>query len=234
MAKKPLVGITPYHIERDGSFWNATKEDYYLSVWKSGACPVTLNHPPNKEEIPKIVRQIDAFLMVGGPDIPANAYGAENPNLIDQDQMSEQRESFDRLVFLETLKQNKKVLAICLGMQHVNVVLGGTLIEDIPTLVPGAIDHGKFNGEHSIHDVSVKKESLLFEILQTETIQVASTHHQCVKALGKEVRATARSEDNLVEAIEIKNKNNFIGIQWHPELLRESEISKKIFSWLQS
>ena len=97
--KKPLIGIAPYHIERKGSFWNATKEDYYLSVWEAGACPVTLNHPPNKEEIPNIVNQIDAFLMVGGPDIPAHIYSAKNPNLIDEDQMSEERESFDRLVF---------------------------------------------------------------------------------------------------------------------------------------
>ena len=163
--RKPLIGITPYHIKRKNSFWNATKEEYYLSVWGSGACPVTLNHPPNKEEIPNIVNQIDAFLMVGGPDIPAGVYGSENPNLIDKDQMSKERESFDRLVFLETMKQNKKVLAICLGAQHVNVVLGGTLTEDIPTLIPDAIDHGKFNGKHSIHSDRVNKESLLLDIL---------------------------------------------------------------------
>ena len=222
--KKPLVGITPYHIKRQNVFWNATKEDYYLSLWNAGACPVTLNHPPNKEEIPNIVDQIDAFLMVGGPDIPADVYGAENPNLIDADQMSKERESFDRLVFLETMKQNKKVLAICLGMQHVNVVLGGTLAEDIPTLIPDAIDHGKFNGKHS----------LLFDILGSQTIDVASTHHQAIKSLGREAKVTACADDKVVEAIEIKNKNNFIGVQWHPELLKESKESKKIFSWLQS
>ena len=172
--------------------------------------------------------------MVGGPDVPASVYGAENPNLIDQDQMSKEREYFDRLVFLETIKQNKKVLAICLGMQHVNVVLGGTLTEDIPTLVPGAIDHGKFNGKHSLHNVQISRETLLFDILQSETIEVASTHHQCVKKPGKDVRVTARSNDKTVEAIEIENKKNFIGVQWHPELLKESKESKKLFSWLQS
>ena len=232
--KKPLVGITPYHIKRQNVFWNATKEEYYLSVWGSGACPVTLNHPPNKEEIPNIVDQIDAFLMVGGPDIPADVYGAENPNLIDADQMSKERESFDRLVFLETIKQNKKVLAICLGMQHVNVVFGGTLTEDIPTLVPGAIDHGTFNGKHSVHSAQVERESLLFDILQLKTVHVASTHHQAVKSLGKEIKATAFSDDKVVEAIEINNEPNFIGVQWHPELLKESKESKKLFSWLQS
>ena len=119
-------------------------------------------------------------------------------------------------------------------MQHVNVVFGGTLTEDIPTLVPGATDHGKFNGKHSIHSVQIGKESLLFDILGSQTIDVASTHHQAVKNLGKEIRATAHAEDKIVEAIEVKNKQNFIGVQWHPEILRESKESKKIFSWLQS
>jgi len=233
-VKKPLVGITPYHIERNGAFWNATKEDYYLAVWGSGACPMTLNHPPNKEEIPNIVDQIDAFLMVGGPDIPANTYNAKNPNLIDKDQMSKQRESFDRLVFLETMKQGKKVLAICLGMQHVNIIYGGDLTEDIPTLIPEAIDHGEFNGEHSLHSVEVLKESILFETLQLNTVDVASTHHQCIKNLGEGIKPIAFSKDRVVEAIEIEGQKNFLGVQWHPELLKESEVSKKIFSWLKA
>ena len=232
--KKPLVGITPYHIKRQNVFWNATKEEYYLSVWGAGACPVTLNHPPNKEEIPNIVNQIDAFLMVGGPDIPAGVYGSENPNLIDKDQMSKERESFDREVFLETLKQGKKVLAVCAGLQHVNVIFGGTLVEDIPTLVPNAIDHGTFNGEHSVHGVKIKKESNLFSVLKSGTASVASTHHQCVGKLGDNIVPVARSLDGVVEAIEIENQKNFIGVQWHPELAKHSEETKKLFSWLLS
>ena len=79
-----------------------------------------------------------------------------------------------------------------------------------------------------------ESQTLLFDILQSETIEVASTHHQCVKKPGKDVRVTARSNDKTVEAIEIENKKNFIGVQWHPELLKESKESKKLFSWLQS
>ena len=173
-------------------------------MWDSGACPVTLNHSPNKEEIPNIVSQIDAFLMVGGPDIPAEVYGSTKPELIDEDQMSKERESFDREVFLETLKQGKKVLAVCAGLQHINVVFGGTLIEDIPTLVPDAVDHGTFNGEHSVHGVKIKKESNLFNILGSEKISVASTHHQCVGKLGDKIIPVAHSLDGVVEAIEIE------------------------------
>jgi len=232
--KKPLIGINPYHIKRNGSFWNATKEDYYLTVWNLGGCPFTLNHPHKQEQVSSAVEHLDGLLMVGGPDIPAEVYGSTKPELIDEDQMSKERESFDREVFLETLKQGKKILAVCAGLQHVNVIFGGTLIEDIPTLVPGSVDHGTFNGEHSVHDVKIKKESNLFNILGAETASVASTHHQCMGKAGNNIVPVAHSLDGVVEAIEIENQKNFIGVQWHPELAKHSEETKKLFSWLLS
>jgi len=201
--KKPLIGINPYHIERKGSFWNATKEDYYLTVWNSGGCPVTLSHSNKEEHISSIVEHLHGLLMVGGPDIPADAYGSTNPELIDKDQMSKERESFDKEVFLETLKQGKKVLAVCAGLQQANVVFGGTLTEDIPTLIPGAVDHGTFNGEYSVHEVKIEKESNLFNVLGSELASVASTHHQCINKLGDNIVPVAYSSDGVVEAIEI-------------------------------
>ena len=194
----------------------------------------TLNYPNKKEQIPAAVEHLGGLLMVGGPDIPAEVYGSTKPELIDEDQMSKERESFDREVFLETLKQGKKVLAVCAGLQHVNVIFGGTLVEDIPTLVPNAIDHGTFNGEHSVHGVKIKKESNLFSVLKSGTASVASTHHQCVGKLGDNIVPVARSLDGVVEAIEIENQKNFIGVQWHPELAKHSEETKKLFSWLLS
>lgn len=232
--KKPLIGINPYHIKRKGSFWNATKEDYYLTVWNSGGCPVTLNYPNKEEHISNIVEHLHGLLMVGGPDLPADVYGSTNPELLDKDQMSKEREFFDREVFLETLKQGKKVLAVCAGLQHINTVFGGTLTEDIPTLIPGAVDHGTFNGEYSVHEVKIKKESKLFNVLGVESVSVASTHHQCVNKLGDNIVSVASSSDGVVEAIEIENQKNFIGVQWHPELIKQSEETKKLFSWLLS
>ena len=92
--------------------------------------------------------------MVGGPDIPANKYLSTNPHLLDEDVMSESRESFDRALFLEGMKQDKKILAICAGVQHVNIIYGGNLLEDIPTLVKNHIDHGVFNGAASTHPIT--------------------------------------------------------------------------------
>jgi putative glutamine amidotransferase len=231
--KKALIGINPYDIDRKGSTWNATKEAYYKAIWAAGGCPVTLSHTKNKDNITSLVSSLDGLLMVGGPDIPSNKYKSKNSHLLDPDVMSEEREGFDRAVFLETMKQNKKILAICAGAQHVNVIYGGSLIEDIPTLVKNHIDHGVFNGEASLHPVKIAdQKSLLFKNIQKEIISVKSSHHQSMNILGNGVVVTATSSDNVVEAIELKGKNNFIGVQWHPEIMPRSKEMSNLFYWL--
>ena len=233
--KKRLVGINPYDIDHNGSRWNATKEPYYKAIWAGGGCPVTLSHTKNKDQIKSLVSQIDSLLMVGGPDIPANKYKTENPHLLDPDIMSENREAFDRAVFLEAMKQNKKILAICAGTQHTNIIFGGTLIEDIPSLIKNHINHGVFNGEANSHPITVtKKNSLLYKIIGKERFSVKSSHHQCVNVVGKNIFVTAKAEDGTAEAIEIKNCETFIGVQWHPEITPKNEETNKLFSWLSS
>jgi|TARA_B100001996_G_scaffold93899_1_gene70192 putative glutamine amidotransferase len=233
--KKPLIGINPYDIDYKSSMWNATKEAYYQAVWRNGGCPVTLSHTNNANQISSLVSNIDSLLMVGGPDVPAKTYKSKNPQLLDPDIMSDKREAFDRAIFLETMNQNKKILAICAGVQHANVILGGTLIEDIPTLIKNHINHGVFNGAANTHRVNTtNKDSLLYSIVQKESFSVKSSHHQCINIPGKEVVITAKAEDGAVEAIEIAGRNNFIGVQWHPEIMPKSENMKKLFSWLSS
>ena len=231
--KKNLIGINPYDIEQKGSRWNATKEAYYKAIWKNGGCPVTLNHTKNRQQISSLVSKIDGLLMVGGPDIPAKTYNSKNPKLLDSDVMSEKREAFDRAVFLEAMDQNKKILAICAGAQHANVILGGDLIEDIPTLIKNYINHGVFNGAANIHAVNTtNKNSLLYKIIRKKTFNVKSSHHQCINTPGKGVVVTAKAEDNTIEAIELVGQKNFIGVQWHPEIMPKSENMKKLFLWL--
>ena len=233
--KKALIGINPYDIKRKGSTWNATKQAYYQAVWNVDACPVTLNHTENLNQIESLVSNLDGILMVGGPDIPANKYLSTNPHLLDEDVMSESRESFDRALFLEGMKQDKKILAICAGVQHVNVIYGGNLLEDIPTLVKNHIDHGVFNGAASTHPITITHQnSTLSKIINKKIIDVKSSHHQCINALGKDVVVTATAQDGIVEAIEIKNRENFIGVQWHPEIMFNNKEMTQLFSWLCS
>ena len=233
--KKALIGINPYDIEIKGSTWNATKQAYYKAVWSAGGCPITLNHTKNKDQIASLVSNLDGLLMVCGPDIPANKYKSTNPQLLDPDTMSENRESFDRAIFLESMNQNKKILAICAGAQHVNVIYGGTLIEDIPTLVKNHIDHGVFNGAASVHPITIAKQnSTLSKLVNKKTIDIKSSHHQCINNLGEGVVVTATAKDGVIEAIELKDRDNFIGVQWHPEIMSNSREMSSLFAWLSS
>ncbi len=230
--KRKLVGIHPYDVSMKSSTWCAVKEQYYKSVWRHGGCPVSLCHTKGESEIRDLVQHVDSFLMVGGPDVPAHIYGSEKPELLDKDVMSENREAFDRAVFNEAMVQKKKVLSICAGLQQVNVIYGGTLIEDVPTLVKKSIDHGDFNGKPSSHKVQVLKESNLFKVVGKKEMFVKSSHHQAVKKLGKNLIATAHAPDGVIEAIEISGNKNFIGVQWHPEVSIENEETQSLFEWL--
>ena len=81
--KRKLVGIHPYDVEMKNSVWCAVKEQYYKSVWRYGGCPVSLCHTTKPEEISDLVKHLDSFLMVGGPDVPAHIYNSQKPELLD-------------------------------------------------------------------------------------------------------------------------------------------------------
>jgi len=215
--------------------WNATKENYYQSIWNAGGIAFTLNYPKDNSSIVEFTDIIDALLLVGGPDIPNKLYNGNSPELLDSDVMSNEREIFDRNIFSEMYKLNKPILAICVGMQHINVIRGGTLFEDLNRQLVGSINHGKFNGDWSKHSVNIDQNSILSKIINDEKIEVASTHHQGIRDLGSDLRPIAWSDDGLIEAIEdYKLPNSFIAVQWHPELMPNNINQKKLFSWLIS
>jgi len=233
--KKPIIGINPYYYEHNGAMWNATKEYYYQSIWNAGGIAFTLNYPKDNSSIVEFTDIIDALLLVGGPDIPNKLYNGNSPELLDSDVMSNEREIFDRNIFSEMYKINKPILAICVGMQHINVIRGGTLFEDLNRQLLGSINHGKFNGDWSKHSVNIDQNSILSKIINDEKIEVASTHHQGIRDLGSDLRPIAWSDDGLIEAIEdSKLPNSFIAVQWHPELMPNNINQKKLFSWLIS
>lgn len=233
--KKPLIGINPYYFNYRDSFWNATREKYYNAVWKAGGTPVTVHHLSAEGSINSIVEHIDGLVMVGGPDIPCDVYRGKYPNLLDKDVMLPEREMFDRQLFLKTKQFNKPILSICVGLQHINVIYGGTLYEDLKTLTSSAVDHGEFNGDVSFHDVDITKESHIYSVLGKQSIEVASTHHQGIQALGKGLTVSGTAPDGLIEAVEDKERpDSFIAVQWHPEIMTDDEDQLKLFKWVCS
>ena len=230
---KPIIGINPYYFEYDESFWNGTKEKYFRSVWLAGGLPVTLHHFSSGGTVEDIIERIGGLLLVGGPDIPNTIYGGKHSELLDEDVMHLNREKFDRIIFLAAESFRKPVLGICVGFQHINVIYGGTLFEDIPTQMKGAIEHGDPNGAITNHIVRLDKNSLTAKVMGTSKPTVNSAHHQGINKLGDGLRIVGRSPDGLPEVIEdVKDSGKFIAVQWHPEILQKNKEQKNLFGWL--
>jgi len=231
--KKPLIGLNPYYFEYSDAMWNGSKDSYFAAIWAAGGIPVTLHYPNQVDSINEISQAIDGLLLVGGPDIPNNIYNGNHPELLDSDVMGPEREKFDRNIFLAMYNLRKPMLAICVGMQHINVIRGGTLYEDLNEQLDGSVNHGEFNGEYAHHRVKLEKNSLINKVIDDDNPEITSTHHQGIRTLGSGLKPVSWSNDGLIEAIEdTKIPDAFLAVQWHPEIMLDGEDQIDLFKWL--
>lgn len=152
----------------------------------------------------------DGLILAGGSDISPELYGDINNGL--SVGMDLEREKSDKIMADAFIKAGKPVLGICRGMQMLNVLFGGTMIQD---LGDKCAVHTPENGVDKSHAVDIEKGSVLFEIYG-ESAEVNSAHHQALKDVAEDFTVTARAKDGTVEAIEHKTLKIF-GVQWHPE-----------------
>ena len=231
--KKPLIGLNPYYFEYSDAMWNGSKDRYFTAIWAAGGIPVTLHYPDQDDSINEIAQAVDGLLLVGGPDIPNDIYNGNHPELLDSDVMVPKREKFDRNIFLAMYNLRKPMLAICVGMQHINVIRGGTLYEDLTEQLDGSVYHGEFNGECAHHTVKLEKNSLINKVIGDDDSEITSTHHQGIRTLGSGLKPVSWSDDGLIEAIEdTKIPDAFLAVQWHPELMLDDENQINLFKWL--
>jgi len=176
--------------------------------------PVVLPTVKDEEAISRYVSELDGLVLIGGLDIPPDAYGQQPHETVKV--MPEQRYEFEHRLIKQWLGTGKPMLGVCLGMQLTNVVSGGTLIQDIPSQVSKEVVH---RGKNSWHSVQVEKGSRLARILGSETADVYSSHHQAVNKLGRGLKAVAYSSDGVVEALERTDGSFGLFVQWHPEAM---------------
>lgn len=170
----------------------------------------------------------DGLLLPGGADISPTMYGQTpisecgKPNAL--------RDKAEPAILNTFLKTGKPIFAICRGIQLLNVVRGGTLKQDIKA--EQTYKHMDFfSRARSIHPVEIEKDSLLFDIVKSENIDVNSMHHQVIDKVGNGFRVTAKSADGYVEAIELEGYPFCMGVQWHPEhMSQKSEMQRKLFN----
>lgn len=166
------------------------------------------------------ILKCDAVVLTGGVDMHPRFYQNTRSDYPFSTEFNEKRDEFEIHVFQICTELKMPILAICRGLQLVNVALGGELIQDLQEI--GKANHRKMEGVDGVHTIQVEKDSLLHHIAKIENGLVNSAHHQGIGELAPDLRISAWSEDGVAEAIEYQDwKSNpfFLGVQWHPERL---------------
>lgn len=230
----PRVAIPKPH-SLDPEYADRALPQYVAAIEKAGGRPVVIGLELSPDEIAKQLAQCDAVLLPGSKaDIDPSKYGEpRHPKTAESDP---RRDMADELLLQDAYNLRKPVLAICYGMQMLNVYQTGSLVQDIPEQVKNAANHSAGRTVPKAHRVHVDTGSRLAEILgpfldQRHELVVNSSHHQAAGALGDGLRVVARCpQDGVIEALEGVDPNHFVlGIQWHPERTIEEEASLEIF-----
>lgn len=217
-----LIGIAGNQIIQSVDVFNGnhvtyTPQGFVTAVQNAGGLPIVLPIG-NKIAAAEYVSKIDKLLLAGGQDISPDFFGEEpHPKL---EETNRNRDLFEIALIKEALKQHKPIFAVCRGMQLLNVVLGGTLYQDLSLYSDWKIKHGQqpTQPQFATHSIKIEKESILFQVFG-ENYRVNSYHHQAINTLAPFLKATAKSSDGIIEAIEsIDPSQRLLGVQWHPEL----------------
>lgn len=206
--------------------------DYSEALEAMGALPVHIALIPKPDYISRVLEGLDGVLLPGcDSDLDPALYGEQpHPKL---GRVVPEKDQTDMLVLEEAEKRNLPVLAICFGVQALNVFRGGTLIQDIESQVPNCIKHEQGRPlERNSHSIDIEKGSILAGFAANRDIaMVNSHHHQAIKSVGRDLKATAWAKDGIIECIEDTREGKFVfGVQWHPELSWNSDdISSEIF-----
>jgi Predicted glutamine amidotransferases len=205
--------------------------DYSEALEGLGAIPFHMSLIPNREYISGCLKNLDGILLPGSDtDVDPHHFGEEpHPNL---KKIIPEKDATDLLVLEEAERLAMPVLGICFGMQVLNVSRGGSIFQDIESQIPSAIKHEQgVPLERNSHSLEIAGGSLLSEISGGAKVRVNSHHHQSIKKVGENLRATAWAKDGVLEGIEDTRAGRFVlGVQWHPELSwRTDDFSRGIF-----
>lgn len=224
--KKPMIGLMPLVDEGKESYWMLP--GYMKGIEERGGIPVMLPLTNDEAALKQMTDAFDGFLFTGGHDISPELYG--EPILPVCDTRCEARDQMEQILFREILKADKPMLGICRGFQLMNVLLGGTLYQDLPSQHPSRICHRqKAPYDVPAHCVDICEDTPLYTLLEIGRFSVNSYHHQAVKTLSDKVKAMAVSEDGLTEALYMPDRAFVWGVQWHPEFALKDGASRKIF-----
>ena len=204
---------------------------YSEAVEAAGAAPFHISLIPQSDYVTSVLSEVDGILLPGSDsDVDPLRYGREpHPAL---GSVHPIKDETDLLVLEEVEKRRIPLFAICFGMQVLNVHRGGTLIQDLPSEMPKAINHQQgLPRDRASHAVRLLQKSNLATLKNDDQALVNSHHHQAIETVGRDLIATAWTADGLVEALEDTRQDRFaLGVQWHPELgWKQDSFSRALF-----
>jgi putative glutamine amidotransferase len=228
----PLVGITTsitVGAVPERAYVNGA---YIRAVQEAGGIPVLITPHFTPEVQAALWQRLDGLVLTGGGDIAPGRFGeARHPTV---DEVSPARDELEIDLTRRAVADAVPLFAICRGIQVLNVALGGTLMQDLPSEWPNALSHSQTAPRHQpTHAVKVMGEGThLGRLLGTLELDVNSMHHQAIKQLGEGLREVAWAPDGVVEGVEMPGDDRFVlGVQWHPEeLVAHDQAARNLFT----
>lgn len=212
---RPLIGITTYAQEASWGVWRLPAAliplDYVDAVERAGGRPVLI--PPSDDGVEETLEVLDGIVFSGGADVDPALYGAHAHGETDEPQ--KRRDASEMALLREALERDLPTLAVCRGVQLMNVARGGDLVQHLPEHVGHEL-HRETPGTFSEHPIAVQEGSRLQAVVGSDP-RVTSHHHQSLGKVGEGLVETAWADDGTVEAIEDPSRRFAVGVQWHPE-----------------
>lgn len=229
VSNKPLIGISLGWSETK----NSVNNTYVNSVLMNGGVPYLIPVTDNVEVLRQIVAQLDGIIFTGGEDFAPAYFGEEEHEHLGEVNVT--RDTYDLTLFKLASDRNIPTLGICRGLQLINVGMGGTLYQDLPSEKPSDINHRQSEaGTVATHSVSVVEGSLMHQILGQKEVQVNTFHHQAIEKLAPGLKIVGWANDSVPEMIEAYPHRQIIGTQFHPEIFTNAgdELMGKLFKFL--
>ena len=224
----PLIGITTYNakntFERDIA---AVQHTYIRAVAQGGGIPVLIPAILDDDVRLDLYSRLDGVLFSGGGDMSIKYFNGENhPKIHDVD---DYRDVTELSLLKQSVEDGKPFLAICRGVQVMNVALGGTLYTHIPDQFKTTLEHSQDEFTTIAHPVNIDEDSRLAEIFGETLLNVNSLHHQGLKDVASSLKVVGHAPDGMIEAVELPDHPYAMGVQWHPEWLTDQPVMRRLF-----
>ena len=220
----PLIGVTTYGRDEGGRF--ELPAQYIDAVRRAGGIPMLI--APGEQQLLRVLDWLDGLVLSGGGDIDPARYGGGHHHAIYN--VDHERDESEFYIAREAIERRLPTLAICRGMQVVNVAYGGSLIAHLPDAVGERVAHRVAPRNPVPHSVTLDPDSKLAAILGETEFSCMSWHHQALDKIPAGFEVVARAPDGVVEAVEHRDYPWLLSVQWHPEITAAQDpIQQRLF-----